>query len=439
MAQKKIPESDLALDSDYSENDIFGSHPSWPITWGSLVILLILLLFFLAARFIKYPTTISSKIILTTPIPPQSLIARASGKITFLSVSDSDFVKKDAILAIIENPASYQDVLSVSRQLESFKITSFDLFLSDQFSMSLGELQTDYNNFISILNQYSFFVKNEPTLKNIANLKLQVEKNKALVEMQLVQAGRYERRLRLIRSDYDRDTKLFNEKVVPIKQLEEKEITLINTEIDYEVANISSIQTKISLASLQKELISMEIQGEREKSEFEIKILDSFTKLKSSISNWKQKYVIASPMDGLVAFFNIWTNGQFVREGDEVITVLPVNVSQHVIIGRVKMPITNSGRVHHGQIVNIYLDNYPFQEYGIIKGYITQISLISRENTYSIELALPSNLVTTYGKRLSFKQELQGRAEIITEDLSILERIFYELRKIFNKRFEMSK
>ena len=49
---------------------------------------------------------------------------------------------------------------------------------------------------------------------------------------------------------------------------------------------------------------------------------------------------------------------------------------------------------------------------------------------YLLEIALPDSLVTTYDKLIPFRQEMQGTANIITEDRRVLERIFDRVNNI---------
>ena len=47
--------------------------------------------------------------------------------------------------------------------------------------------------------------------------------------------------------------------------------------------------------------------------------------------------------------------------------------------------------------------------------------------THGVDVELPKKLVTTYEKEIEFKQEMTGTADIITEDLRLIERFFYLL------------
>ena len=46
-------------------------------------------------------------------------------------------------------------------------------------------------------------------------------------------------------------------------------------------------------------------------------------------------------------------------------------------------------------------------------------------------MALPNGLKTTYNQELEYKPDLQGRGDIITEDLNLVERIFQEFLRVF--------
>jgi HlyD family secretion protein len=120
-----------------------------------------------------------------------------------------------------------------------------------------------------------------------------------------------------------------------------------------------------------------------------------------------------------------------------VFTVVPDNEQE--IIGKVILPIAGAGKVEVGQRVNIKLDNYPYMEFGLLEGKITNISLVPISNEkgryYTAEIKLINNLVTNYKRELQFNQEMQGIAEIITKDRRLIERLVEPLVSIFRERF----
>lgn len=101
---------------------------------------------------------------------------------------------------------------------------------------------------------------------------------------------------------------------------------------------------------------------------------------------------------------------------------------------KLKAPAQNSGKIKINQLVNIRLANYPDREFGIIKGSIKAISLTpDKDGNVLIDVSLPKGLKTSYQKPIVFQQEMSGTADIITEDLRLLERLLYQFRDIFNR------
>ena len=68
-------------------------------------------------------------------------------------------------------------------------------------------------------------------------------------------------------------------------------------------------------------------------------------------------------------------------------------------------------------MVNIKLSGYPYLEYGMVRGIVKSKSLVPSGDSYVIEIELPDGLSTLYGKKLDFTQNMQGTAEIITENI----------------------
>jgi len=52
----------------------------------------------------------------------------------------------------------------------------------------------------------------------------------------------------------------------------------------------------------------------------------------------------------------------------------------------------------------------------------------------SINVEFPQGLKTSYANSIQFKQQMQGNTTIITEKLSLLDRGFYQFRKMYNTR-----
>jgi len=103
------------------------------------------------------------------------------------------------------------------------------------------------------------------------------------------------------------------------------------------------------------------------------------------------------------------------------------------LLGKALLPIQRSGKVKVGQRVIIRFLNFPDQEFGIVTGMVHSVSLVPAENNYLIEIALPDGLTTNYQKMLPITYEMKASAEIVTEDLRLIERFFLPLKRVLRE------
>jgi HlyD family secretion protein len=113
-------------------------------------------------------------------------------------------------------------------------------------------------------------------------------------------------------------------------------------------------------------------------------------------------------------------------------TVIPSE--QGDILGKINLSIEGAGKVDTGQQVNIRIDNYPYLQYGMVRGVIRNISLIPEDREYVVEVNLPDGLTTYYGNDIPLKQEMQGTAEILTDRRRLLERIIAPIRATISEQ-----
>jgi HlyD family secretion protein len=158
---------------------------------------------------------------------------------------------------------------------------------------------------------------------------------------------------------------------------------------------------------------------------------ESYMNLIARIKIWDNTYLLISPVDGIVSFTRFWNANQSVVKDEPVITVIPLETGN--FLGRINLKMLRSGKVKPGQKVNIKLSGYPYLEYGMVRGVIKSKSLVASRDAYIIEIDLPDGLTTLYGIKLDFAQNMQGTAEIITEDLRLLQKIVNPFRYMISR------
>ncbi len=193
---------------------------------------------------------------------------------------------------------------------------------------------------------------------------------------------------------------------------------------------ISISQMREAIASAGQTLKTTKINKQEDDTRFLRDLSQSFNALKKSVKEWEYTYVLSSSIEGVVGFQEFWGENQFINSGEVVFSILPSDTS--TLVGKLVLPSQNAGKVVPGQKVLVKLDNFPYQQYGMLVGEVENISISpNKEGNYFVYISLPRGTTTSYDRELPFEQELLGNAEIITENLSVAERIFYKFKDLF--------
>jgi len=414
--------------------EILTKVPHWMIRWGSLLFLSVILLLLLISWFVKYPDIITSEAIITTQIPPEKEYANISGKLDAILISDNDKVRANQPLAIIENTANYKDVLKLKQTIDTVRINNrLFSFPIDSFPvLFLGDIESSYALFENSYIQYQLNKELQPfSNESIAN-RYSISELKRRLKGLYSQKEINKTELSFKEKDLKRSKSLFDKGVISAKQYEDKQLEYAQAKRNYKNFESSISQIKEAISNANKTSKGTEINRIKEEMTLLKSVIQSFNQLKKAIKDWEYRYVIKSNIDGTVSFLNVWSVNQSVNQGDLVFTIIPNENSSFV--AKLKTPSQNSGKIKVGQKVNIKIENYPDTEFGALNGLVKRISLTpDKDGNYYVDVDLPKKLITSYNKEIDFKQEMRGSAEIITEDLRLIDRFFYQLRSVFSR------
>ncbi|MFZ0283384.1 MAG: HlyD family secretion protein, partial [Bacteroidales bacterium] len=230
---------------------------------------------------------------------------------------------------------------------------------------------------------------------------------------------------------FRRDSMLYLSGVFSETELEKSRQALLRMNIELQQVRLDHSAKSIELAEKRQLLQDYKIKKIEEKERFYSVLNESFLNLKAQVKIWENTYLLISPFSGVVTFTRFWSENQTVNKDEPVLSIVPLDPGDYV--GRIYLKMNRSGKVKTGQEANIKLAGFPYLEYGMLKGVIKSKSLVPSGDTYVIELSLPSGLTTLYGRELDFTQNMQGTAEIITDDLSLLRKIINPFRYLISR------
>ena len=410
--------------------EILTRVPHWIIRWGNVVILSIILILFSVSWILKYPDLISTQITITTAIPPEKLVAKSSGKIQAILVTDRINVAKNTPLAIIENSANYKDVFLLKSIIDTININKSKFPFEKLVSVQLGEIESSYAIFQKESIADKLNKKLQPyKIEGVAQSyeAIQLKERLSLLESQ---KSINQSELELQKKDLERYEGLYKKEIVAAQEIEKQRLVYLQSQKNYKNV-LNTISTlKSSLNELNRTNKTTQINESKENINLESNVVQAFYQLKKVIKDWELNYVLRSSINGKVSFLQIWAVNQNIEVGSTVFAIIPNEKSN--FIGKIKAQALNSGKIKIGQDVTIRLANYPDTEFGIIKGKVIAISLTpDKDNNLLIDVSLPIGLKTSYKKQIAFQQEMTGNADIITEDLRLIERLLYQFRGVF--------
>ncbi|MEX0272843.1 MAG: HlyD family secretion protein [Flavobacteriaceae bacterium] len=430
MAEKL---EDIELRSEEVQ-EILSRVPHWMIRWGSALFLALILLVLAISWLVKYPDVIQTEAIITTQVPPQKEFARITGKLDSIYVQESQAVQKNTVLAVLENSANATDVHYLKSILDTLRIRGREINfpIHEVPILLLGDIETAYANFENSYTEYELNKALSPFSNEALANRVSLSELRVRLQHMQSQYSLNQSELQLMRNDLERNKALLDKGVISQLDYENKQLQILNAEKGLKNLGASISQTRGAIANANKDSKGTEITRTREEAKLLRNTLQSFNQLKKAIRDWENTYVLKSEIDGKVSFLNYWSSNQTVEQGDLVFTIIPNDNSHYV--AKVRAGIQNSGKIKVGQQVNIKLWNYPETEFGMLRGEVASISLTpDNEGFYLVDVSLPKKLITSYNKEIAFRQEMSGTAEIITEDLRLLERFFYQFRQAFDR------
>ncbi len=420
----KVSESDSIEIRSPEVQEIIGRAPASMVRWGITVIFVVIIALLTTSWFIRYPDLLSASVVLTTSPPPVTIVTRTNGNLVML-VSDNSLVQEGDVLGYIRSNAQPEAVLELEAKMKGGTLTLED------GTYALGDLQPYYANALTALNALHRFRDNQSYVTQIAHLKKQVITNEKLQRTLRYQQVLTRQELALAKEKYRTDSILYSQRVTAALDFNQARAIWLQQQRLARNAETSLLNNEIQFNELQKQIADLEIRSIEEQQKLELTLSQAQQELQARIAKWKETYLLITQTSGTVSYLGFLEGDQYIESNKSLVTIIPAGGT---LVARAELPIQSSGKVKEGQAVNIRLENYPFEQFGMLKGIVASISSLPSNGKYLLTIELPEGLVTTQKRRLEFKQQLSGSTQIITEDLRLLERFLYQFRRLVQSR-----
>jgi multidrug resistance efflux pump len=418
--------------------ELMGRPPHWLLRSGAAILGWAILLLLVLGALINYPDMIVSRLTVTGTYSVVEVVARQSGHLQAVKVKEKEMVRQGDVLAVIESPCDAETALGIRRQLDKLTgmLTSDEAFVRETFPSEpkLGRLQDSYSVFLAAYTRLLVVWNDEHTTKTAGLLAGQLTSKLNQVQNMKGQQSAMDQELVLAKEKYARMKALFSRGSISAGQLKEHETVLLTQTREHASVEKNLLEEQILASRLEKEIRDLNHERNEVMQAMRDRFRTAYQKLCGDIDIWEGDYVLKAPADGMVAFYDFWSEQQYVTAGRQVFIIVPETSS---LRGRMTISQGGAGKIKPGQLVRIKFDDYPSRTFGIVTGRVNSLSLVAREGSNQVLVDLDYPLVSSYHKPLHFKQEMAGEASIVTENASLLGRIFYEIRKAFYQNSDL--
>ena len=427
--------------------EILTAVPSWMIRYGiTLIFVLILVLIFLS-WLIRYPDTIQGNVIITTENPTVALVTQNNGYITELQIADSSYVRTGQTVAVVTNSSSQQDILLLTDFISEceYVLSGADSkifkkpFPTAPDSLVLGQSQSEYNRLVSAMTELWELHTDKYHVNEIALIDRQIGYNKEMAAISKDQLTLMHNVVENSKNRFEADSLLHVQGVIAKHEFYERRSTYISKQQELAQLQKSQLQYRIVVADLQKKRQDMTKVFEAKDRSLRAGIEENIKMLRTDISSWKQNYVLISPIDGTLIYHGMVRQNRYINVETPLFFVVP---NDGGLRGEMCVSENGFGKVKVGQEVRIRLANFPYQQYGQLLGKVEQVSLMASEEQngqpssgryYSVAVSLSEKLTTTHAKEIPFTPNMAGTANIVTEDLRLIDRVFNTFREVLEK------
>lgn len=417
--------------------DFIGKAPNWILKSGITVIMLVILILLSISHFISYPDKITTLGRISTFKPPVAIYNINSSIIDSILVGQKDSVKKHQNIIYFQNEA---DIVQMDLLLQYIKtvdsFTSLHQFCDVEIIdfHRIGPLYKTYLDYKYILHTLQLIINEDDYKKQLKNIEDEISNNRSLFELLIFKEESIKKQMEIADSIYYRNEYLLKEDVISQQDYEQEKINYIVER--RQLYNIKSelIRTKIRINNLQyssNELISKRNKLINEK----ISELNTLTnELYSEIAIWQKGNYITAQASGIIYYDKNLKSGQHVPNDKLIGYIEPFNPGLKEVILNVSSDAI--GKININDKINIKVNAFPHKDYGILEATVNSISKYKytrndEDSYYEIRSELSDSLISSYGKNINYIPNMDVVGEVITEDRSIITRVFGHLLDLF--------
>lgn len=415
--------------------EILGTPPSWLTRYGATAAFVALVAMIWVSYWIKYPDVVNGDISVTSTEPPHKIYAETTGYIARMLVRNEEIVDSGEALLAFRSTANIEDVLTFETAIDQVKelTDSAMLAFNPPTNLILGDIQDYLYDFLQKQEEYrsSRTLSSDSRNVNVRSLERKISQLNSEIKKDNQEKQRIQDQLEVLNDRLSQAQRQYQERRITLRQLRDVQDSYRTLERARQGLVADNKSKEFEIQILRDQIRGAKIDARAPNTSALNDLQNSFLELQKQVEAWRKRNVVISPVKGIVAFTNKNVNlveQQFILKDSELLSVVPTEETE--TLGRMSLKLDGSGKVEPGQSVIVKFASYPFYEYGAVVGRVRWKGRVPSDGTIPVEIEFPKGLITTRNKMIVPAQIMSGKAEIITSDKRLIEKIFEDFRRV---------
>lgn len=414
--------------------DIFGRPSGWMLHWGSGLVVILFGLLIGFAGLVRYPDKILASVVITTSNPPVPVVVRMDGVIHQVFVEDGSSVEEGQPLLLFDNPAKLVDVQQLDSLLHILQAynSPVDLLAGKlPTDLAVGSLGHNYAQLLNRSDELRHWLQRQKNGQRVERIEEQLHELRMLRQNMEEQLETKRLEVAIAKRNLEQFQNLLERESASQLEVDQSATRFLRAQQEEQEhenrLNINQSQEAV--------LVATRIALEEDLAD---QVIDKWLAwnalvrgLKQELTEWKERYLLCAPKDGIISFFKPLYPGLFLKQHEVLFGIISIE-SSPVYQAEGLLPDLASGKIQEGSKAYIELSAYPQREYGQLNAEVQSIALASAEvgTGYRVTLSLPEALTSSYNKPLPFRHQMTGQAILLSENRSLIGRLLDKLRNL---------
>ncbi len=369
----------------------------------------------------------------------KTLQALRDGEIEYIGIREGDRIEEGQLLFKLKSWETWGDLRELEQAEMAFQKARYDVVkVLPQRTQLTRETIASLEKRLSVLER--FMDAHRDALRDYrADLGDAASSGEAASDAELqAQIGFRQAEIDQLKQEYVQQKMLFERKLISRAEINRARVRYINALAALPGRMSEIYRNETAVQDLQRQILEARIAHGREASQMKHAYETARLKLDQARKRVDRQLeaesdLILAPEPGIVTQVMVNAVGQVISKGQALVSVAPASVP---MVAELTVLNKDVGLLKPGQIVKLKYDAFAFQDFGIKRGWLKQLSpdAVIDERVGPIfkgvvELEETSMVVKGQPKPLLFG--MKGTAEIMTDRQSVLLMLLSPLRKLY--------